>query len=201
MKKQLTIFALFLLCGLGYAQFERVQTLFENKAEPKREIVSTETATVERTISNSTAPASPKAMWDIAFQFAAVDAQHVGWATNGNKFYSARWTNNAPTWAEYDMDGSNPVTFTVPGVTEVRALTFDGTYFYAANTNANRTIFKIDMTTKTLVSQFNAICAGVTGIRHMSYDPTLDGGNGGFWIGNWSELGAVSMTGAQLIAS
>lgn len=138
-----------------------------------------------------------KAAWDIAFTFDASAAANPGIETDGQNFYTVTW--NDTTFTRYDMDGLNPVTFGVTGVTSLRDMAYDGTYFYGAAADMN--LYQMDLANETLISTITVTCTGVTGIRHIAYDPTLDSGNGGFWIGNWDELGAVSMSGTELIAS
>lgn len=99
------------------------------------------------------------------------------------------------------MDGTFIETFTIEGVSKIRDLTYDGTYFYGSDASSSKTIYIMDLANKTLIGTIPVTCTGVSGVRHIAYDPTLDGGNGGFWVGNWDELGAVNMTGAELVAS
>ena len=138
-------------------------------------------------------------VWNVMFQFSAGDRAQVAVATDGNHFYTATWSSNySHGFFRYELDGSSPVGFSIPGVPlAIRSLTYDGEYFYAGV--ASMTIYKLDLVNETLVGTITPFCSGVNSIRHLSYDPTLDGGNGGFWIGDWATLGAVSKTGAQLI--
>ena len=137
-----------------------------------------------------------KAQWDVLFTFNAVEAGSPGIETDGTNFYTTTW--NAGNFHRYDMDGANGTTFTVAGVSNVRDMAYDGQYFYGAAADMN--LFQMDLANETLVSTITATCTGITGIRHIAYDPTLDGGNGGFWIGNWNELGAIAMDGSELVA-
>jgi len=121
----------------------------------------------------------------------ALVAASPGIETDGANFYTTLW--NGGDFHRYDMDGTNGVTFTVAGVANIRDMAYDGQYFYGAA--ADMTLFQMDLSNETLVSTITATCTGVTGIRHIAYDPTLDEGNGGFWIGNWTELGAIAMDG------
>gem|GEM_PF-2389442 len=147
--------------------------------------------------SGSYSVSGTKAPWDVAFTFNASDGAHVGIETDGTNFYTSTW--NAGDFSRYTMDGTFVETFTISGVSGLRDLTYDGTYFYGSN--STMTIYVMDLANKALVNTISATCTGVSAIRHIAYDPTLDSGNGGFWIGNWSDLGAVSMTGTELIAS
>ncbi len=137
------------------------------------------------------------ATWDILSYFSASSNGQPGIETNGSHIYTALW--NGSDFFRYNMDGSLDESFTVAGVSQIRDMAYDGIYFYGSN--ASMTIYVMDLENEILVSTISASCSGITGIRHIAYDPTLDGGNGGFWIGNWNELGAVTMTGAQLHAN
>jgi len=144
---------------------------------------------------NGNATNTVRAQWDVLFTFPALEAASPGIETDGTNFYTTTW--NAGNFHRYDMDGSNGVTFTIPGVSNVRDMAYDGQYFYGAAADMN--LFQMDLANETLVSTITATCTGITGIRHIAYDPNLDGGNGGFWIGNWGELGAIKMDGSELV--
>jgi len=128
------------------------------------------------------------------YAFSAVDATYISVGCDGNYFYTARWLGNEIT--RHDMDGSNPFTFTIPGVSVIRDFTYDGTYFYAVNQTAS--IFKLDLANETLVATIQASGQGIGELQHIAYDPTLDGGSGGFWTGSVTSIRTVSMNGTQL---
>jgi hypothetical protein len=139
-----------------------------------------------------------KAMWDVAYTFTALEAAHPAVATDGNHWYTASWNPAVAAYqfVRYNMDGSNPTPFTISGVpSELRSLTYDGTIFYGGA--ASSTIYKLDLANQT---SLGTISAGST-TRHLCYDPTLDGGNGGFWHGDWSNIRAITMTGTQIYAN
>ena len=120
-----------------------------------------------------------------------------GTETDGVNIYTTTW--NGGDFSRYDMAGSHLSDFTITGVGNVRDMTYDGTYFYGSD--ASMYIFILDLANEIHIGTISATCSGVTGIRHMAYDPELDGGDGGFWIGNWHELGAITMDGDQIYAS
>ena len=133
--------------------------------------------------------------WDLVASFSATAAGMQGVATDGTNIYLASW-QASPTagWVfeKYDMDLNFIEGFTISGVSGVRDLTYDGTYFYCG-TGAS-TLYCLDLANQTLVSQVNTGCST---IRHCTYDPENDG----FWVGNWSDLylidraGVVQLTG------
>jgi hypothetical protein len=148
---------------------------------------------------NSNQVLGTKAMWDAAFAFKASEGTHAGIETDGTNFYTCSWQN--ADFSRYAMDGTFIETFTIAGVSRIRDLTYDGTYFYGSDATTTKTIYIMDLANETLIGTIPVTCTGVSAVRHIAYDPTLDGGNGGFWIGDWNELGAVSMAGTELVAS
>ncbi|MDY0160980.1 MAG: fibronectin type III domain-containing protein [Bacteroidales bacterium] len=190
MRKLLLLFGVFLmLVASGFAQVKKSPILGKQKMHSTIDITTTPSKDV---LVNTN-----KEAWDIAFTFDASAAANPGIETDGQNFYTVSW--NSTTFTRYDMDGSNAETFDVPGVSAVRDMAYDGTYFYGAAADMN--LFQMDLENETLISTITATCTGVTGIRHIAYDPNLDSGNGGFWIGNWGELGAIAMDGSELVAS
>ncbi|MDA3812686.1 MAG: T9SS type A sorting domain-containing protein, partial [Candidatus Cloacimonetes bacterium] len=136
-------------------------------------------------------------MWDILFTFNTSAAYMAGIETDGVNIYTSAW--NASTFSRYDMYGVHLNDFTIGGVGYVRDMAFNGTYFYGSDASMN--IFIMDLANENLIGTIPVTCAGISGVRHIAFDPQLDEGNGGFWIGNWDELGAVTMSGAQIHAS
>lgn len=134
------------------------------------------------------------AIWDVLYSFDDTDPSHAGIETDGTYIYTPKW--NDSTFHKFTMNGSFVEEFTIDGVSGIRDMAYDGTYFYGGT--AGSTIYVMDMGNKTLVGTIAA--GGSLTVRHIAYDPTLDGGNGGLWIGNWGQLGAVAMDGSLLCA-
>jgi len=135
-----------------------------------------------------------RAPWDLEFSFNANAAAEAGIETDGTYIYTSIW-NVSGTFNKYQKVGSNWVfveTFTIPGVAGIRDLAFDGTYFYGGA--ASTTVYKMDFASKTLVGTITT----TPQVRHIAFDPAADGGNGGFWVGNWSTLVLISRTGTVL---
>ncbi len=141
----------------------------------------------------------PDDTWDVVYSFNLAGPGQPGIETNGQHIYTADWRAGYTTFYEYNMDGTFVQSFDIAGATQIRDMAYDGTYFYGSP--ASMTINIMDLENQSLVGTIPVSCSGVTGVRHISYDPGLDGGNGGFWIGNWSEFGAIDMNGNQLVAS
>ncbi|MFC2111048.1 choice-of-anchor Q domain-containing protein [Bacteroidota bacterium] len=118
----------------------------------------------------------------------------AGCETDGSFFYVTRW-NDTTIW-KLNMNGIVVDSFGIPGVSGLRDLAYDGTYFYGGN--SGNAIYKMNFNSNppALVSTIN--CSAVT-VRHISYDPTADNNNGAFWVGNWAtDFFLVSRTGTVL---
>ncbi len=135
---------------------------------------------------------SSKGAWTVQFNHNFVRSATAGCETDGVNFYVTQW-NSDLIW-KLDLTGTVVDSFSITGVTGLRDLAYDGTYFYGGA--SSNSIFKMDFTTKTLISTINS--PSVT-VRNICYDPTADNGNGGFWVGNWAtDFSLVSRTGTQL---
>ncbi|MFZ1519435.1 MAG: T9SS type A sorting domain-containing protein [Ignavibacteriaceae bacterium] len=150
-------------------------------------------------ISEEIKPGYPitEAIWDVQYEYDALTV--TGAAGNAaaiylpdvNEFWTSRWAS--ALLHRWTSAGALIEEFSVAGVTGVRSLTYDGTFLYAGQNTTSIAI--IDPATKTLVG---TITAPQT-VRYITYDPTADGGSGGFWIGNFStNPQLISMTGAVL---
>ena len=136
-------------------------------------------------------------LMDLIFSFPAAGQSTWAVSTDGKSIYTVCTYGIPFQFFKYEPDGTNPRGFDVEGVeTPIRALTYDGQYFYAAS-GADTQVQVIDLENETLIG--TVTMNGVGAIRHISYDPNLDWGNGGFWAGNYTTLGAFSKTGGLLI--
>ena len=163
--------------------------LFANK-------ISTQTYELSPSASIDGITTPNRDMWDIIFTFDTSAAYMAGIETDGVNIYTSTW--NASTFSRYDMAGSHLNDFTIGGVGYVRDMAYNGIYFYGSDASMN--IFIMDLANENLIGTIPVTCAGITGVRHIAFDPQLDEESGGFWIGNWDELGAVTMSGAQIHA-
>jgi hypothetical protein len=142
---------------------------------------------------------STEALWDIQGSFNATASTNgdLGMAAClffNNEFWVSRWASD--TLYRFSPTGTLISEFVIPGLTGTRALTTDGTLIYAGTATA--TIYKINPTTQTLVPP-NISTSVTTGVRHITYDPTLNSNAGGFWVGNFNtDITPVSLTGATL---
>jgi DNA-binding beta-propeller fold protein YncE len=131
------------------------------------------------------------AIWDLQFSFDVQIASgalgNAGAEFDGTYYYSTRWASNL--LHKYDMTGTLVEEFSIPGVTGLRDLAFDGTYMYGGA--AATTIYMMDFVTKTLIGTIPSPVA----VRSIAYDSDNDG----FWVANWTtDLVLVSRTGSTL---
>ncbi|MFC1898370.1 T9SS type A sorting domain-containing protein [Candidatus Cloacimonadota bacterium] len=105
-----------------------------------------------------------------------VGGGEAGFETDGTYMYTTDW--NGIELYRYDMSGNYIETFLITGVSSVRDLAYDGTYFYGAAANTN--LYQMDFTPgqESLVS---TIAAPVS-CRAIAYDSDENG----FWANNYS---------------
>ena len=130
---------------------------------------------------NQTNPYNPptKDMWDLLFSY-DVDTPSgltgLAGAEFGNGyFYVTKWAGAAIV--KFDIEGNWIENFTIPGVSGLRDLAFDGEYFYGGA--AAYTIYKMDFDAHTLVGTISSPVV----VRSIAYDSDNDA----FWVNNWAE--------------
>lgn len=138
-----------------------------------------------------------RALWDILFYFETTASSQGGVATDGSYIYTSSFSTEM--FRQFEMDGTFLKEFTIPGISNCRCLSFDGTYFYGARGSMDDGIFVLDLENHILVNTISVSAPSINGIGHISYDPNIDSGSGGFWIGYWHELAAVDMNGNEII--
>lgn len=178
------------LTAKGHVSAQKVES-FQGEQVPAAE------ATIN---DDQTGKVSVDAQWDFQFAYATSDTlgyfAQAGAYWTGTEFWVSKW--NSDTLARLTSTGSLIEIFTIAGVAGTRSITGDGTNLYLGLANDN--IVTVDPVTKTATSTatITGNAAGI-GSRFLTYDGTLDGGNGGFYIGNFtSDIGIVSKTGATL---
>lgn len=147
-------------------------------------------------------PTVSQAQWDILFDYdigtSSGQAGLAGGVHMDSIFWTAVW--NEDTIAVFNNDGTFIENFTLPELFNnqsgfIRAMTWDGTSVWAGNNTT--TIHEIDPATKTVVNSIST--SSPDEIRFITYDESADGGNGGFWVGNFNTpIYLISRTGALL---
>jgi hypothetical protein len=115
---------------------------------------------------------------------------------DGTNYWVAKWASD--TISRITPAGVLVDTFTIPGLTGTRSFTWDGSNLWAGNSTT--TIYCIDPATKALCTSGTTTVPGpASGARYVSWDPTADGGVGGFWTGNFNtDIILISMIGTTL---
>ena len=122
-------------------------------------------------------------------------ASMVGILFINDQYWISQWNSNL--MAVLDNTGTLIETFSIPGVTGIRSITTNGTNIFLGG--ASTQIFEVDPVTRVLISTINITTTSDAEARMCTYDETLDGGNGGFWIGDFgSDIASVDMNGAEL---
>ncbi|MGE5498335.1 MAG: hypothetical protein ACM3Q2_09705, partial [Syntrophothermus sp.] len=139
----------------------------------------------------ASSPVSISKMWDMHFLYYASlyqgDQGNAGaayipplreiWTSHWNSESLYRWTAH-PHGTAGIIDSVYP--FSINGLSNVRGLTYDGSFVYAVNNTD--TIYKIDPLRRVLTGK---MVVPSTLIRYITFDASADMGHGGFWIGNF----------------
>ncbi len=148
---------------------------------------------------NSGDPESTNALFDPLFNY-DLTAQIGSSGNAGVLFFNDEFWISA--WASdlihvLDNSGLYMETFSVAGLSGVRSFTTDGTAVYAGT--ASNKIYEIDPVGRTLDNTITIALSTDAAARMVAYDPTLDGGNGGFWTGSFtSDIASFDMNGNEL---
>ncbi len=127
---------------------------------------------------------------DLLFSFDATattgSTKLFGINTDGSYFYLADY--DISEFYKLDFDGTLINSFSIPGVSEIRGLAYDGTYFYGGKREMY--FWEMDFDTQSLISTTNTLMQ----IRAMTYDPVNDG----FWVNNvTTDLRLINRIGMQ----
>jgi len=140
--KHLTLaLSLLLSAGIVFGQAEKSASISNQLVLKNQKIISVNdiSPSAHKT---STSTNYPKTQWDILYYFNALAGGEQAVETDGNFIYTTNWGGTG-TFHKYDMTGTWVSDFTITGVSAIRDLAFDGTYFYGAA--ANMSLFKIDL--------------------------------------------------------
>ncbi len=156
--------------------------------------------------SNSIGKTFIDAIWDVKFNY------NLETATGGNgnagavyiptlnQFWVSRW--NTPAGRIYVLNTSGVVvdSFTTSGFTGTRNMIYDPVNNEVVCATATNILRRVNPVTRATVGQIT-MPTNITA-RFISYDPTADGGNGGFWVGNWNagnlHFYLVNRSGSQI---
>lgn len=138
---------------------------------------------------------STPSSWDILLLEPLATTGHSGIETDGTNIYTSFW--NGGGFSKFDIFGDFVEDFTIPGVDNIRDLAYNPLNNHYYGSDYSNTIYEIDFANKILVGSVNSPGSP---ILHISYSPLLDGGLGGFYVGDWTSLRSIKMNG-DLIAN
>jgi|GEM_PF-1934465 len=134
------------------------------------------------------------AMWDLQFSFdltiATGAAGNAGSEFDGTNYYSTRWAANLIH--ETDLAGTLIREFSIPGVSGLRDLAYDGTYFYGGASGS--VIYEMDFVSETLVGSMSN---GALSVRAIAYNEDNDT----FYSSNWADPVNESDRGGNIVGS
>lgn len=126
------------------------------------------------TVANSLLRMTTCDTWDLRCSFdveaASGAAGNAGAEFDGTYFYSTRWASNL--LHQYDKNGVLLKEFSIPGVSGLRDLAWDGDYLYGGA--ASNTIYCFDPISETLITTI----ASTEVVRSIAYDSDNDA----FWV-------------------
>lgn len=108
----------------------------------------------------------------------------------GNKYYVGDWFY--PRIGVYDLQWKSLGSIVIRNLPPTAALTSDGQNLYAVGKTAY--MFKLNLEDKTIDEMIPIPTRG----QHIAFIPTLDGGNGGFEVGDWSTSVLVKRDGTKI---
>ncbi len=115
-------------------------------------------------------------IFDLIFEFpCAIGGGEAGIETDGIFIYTTKW--NGDQFYKYEIDGTFLDTLIISGVSNIRDLAYDGTYFFGGA--ASTTVYELDFENSILISSFTA----PTDVRAIAYNDNEDI----FLANNWGS--------------
>ncbi len=115
-------------------------------------------------------------MFDLIFEYpCAIGGGEAGIETDGIFIYTTKWNGNQ--FYKYDIDGTFLDSLEIAGVSNIRDLAWDGTYFFGGA--ASYTVYELDLENAILISSFTA----PTEVRAIAYYDNDDA----FYANNWDS--------------
>lgn len=93
---------------------------------------------------------------------------------------------------KYDLNGRFLEHFNIPGLDGIRNITYDGHDFWVSTVTTY--IYKVDMEKHAILGQYPISEYA----RHFTYVPDLDGGKGGFELGDWETSIYTARNGSKI---
>lgn len=117
---------------------------------------------------------SPDSLFEIQFGMPLSGNGHYGAEFDGAYFYLT--LQGSGLIERYDISGLLVEVFSIPGVSGLKDLAFDGTYMYGGS--SGNIIYMMDFNTKVLIATISSPVA----VTHIAYDESCDA----FWVGGWN---------------
>ncbi len=138
-------------------------------------------------------PSGERDYWELQLSFnlntVTGAAGNTGAEFDGTYIYTTRWASNLIH--KIDINGNLIEEFSIPGVSGLRDLAFDGTYMYGGA--AGNIIYQMDFNTHTLIGTISSPVP----VRFIAYDEVNDG----FWCGSWSDNPTLVSRSGTMLAS
>ncbi len=115
----------------------------------------------------------------------------MGIASDNNFIYTSTYSKDGRV-NKYSMAGEFIESFDIDGVEGIRNIVYDGENFYIGDYSTS--IYKVDMDSHTVLETLSISEYS----RHLAYIPDLDGGNGGFEVGDWETSIYVTKDGSKI---
>ena len=147
---------------------------------------------VKNEVNQITASDNPSAMWDVLYDLSYPEffGTHFSYGAeyDGTSFYTTIYPFSVIQ--EIDILGPSLIReFSIPGVTHLFDLAWDGTYMYGGG--STNTIYIMDFENETLIGTIPS----TEEVRHIAYDSDNDA----FWVGNWvTDIVLIDRTGNEL---
>lgn len=128
--------------------------------------------------------------WDVVFSYdiSSISGKNgnagVTYVSGWDEIWTTKWYNSNTVDIWYVSDTSISLAWSnlqVYGVVGIRGMTEDGVNIFAANNSDTIWVLTDGF------PEVDTIIIAPFDVRYISYDPSADNNNGGFWIGNWSE--------------
>lgn len=125
--------------------------------------------------------------------FRGTIAGELAVVTDGQHLYTSLYKSPGAI-NQYTLDGTFVKSFIIKGCTNnaIRNLAFDGTHFYAADTQ--NWIYRLDMENQQVLDTITIS----EYVRHINYSPELNHGKGGFVMGDWTTSIYTDKAGAKI---
>jgi len=174
------LFISFFVVSLSFAQkdsfVDKAPFKFNKSSTPEAAVGVPSNGAQDKNPNAKTTPIPSDAMFDLIFEYpCAIGGGEAGIETDGIFIYTTKWNGNQ--FYKYEMDGTFVDSLSISGVSNIRDLAFDGTYFFCGA--ASPTVYELDLENTTLISSFMA----PTDIRAIAYYDEDDT----FYANNWGS--------------